>query len=274
MALTVIVQFSVLSIAMWWLWRKSRVSLQSRASARVGSTGSVSDNHDLLGTKSSGDEDRYATLRILVFHLQLLALVVSTGAGRSLPEWLAGPMISVSDASSFQLSSLLAPECYVKAGLHKQLWLTAAMPVIVAILCGAVAFVVDRVSRRPDPLRRERGASLALAALNLLYLPVAQISLSALGCFDTRQSKIGGSRFLNRYLYIACDEKWARTTVFPAVLCVLWVTVLPVVVSVFSVRARRDAQRQFNRLDYMNEVHFADVLHVQLFDSYKDQLWW
>jgi hypothetical protein len=78
MALTVIAQLSVISIALWWLWRKSGTSLQSRANARVGSIASVSDNRDSLGTGSNGDEDRYATLRILVFHLQLLALVVTT----------------------------------------------------------------------------------------------------------------------------------------------------------------------------------------------------
>jgi hypothetical protein len=101
---------------------------------------------------------------------------------------------------------------------------------------------------------------MALALLNLLFLPTVQLAFTALACTDTRESPA----HLNLLPFVACDSAW-RTAVLPAAV----VTALVPFALLLRYPSNNDQRRQS---DFAESLHAVLRSRTQGFQAHV--AWW
>jgi hypothetical protein len=179
-------------------------------------------------------------LKLLIFHSQQLSLLFLSSV--SLPTMLGGFVRVSSNASTgFSPSSLLAMDCLGSWTLEHKCLMALLTPMIICAVAAANRWWHLRRVRNAIPFdARAGGAAPArstesdsddaqtlsnkingtcMAMMYMLLMPCVQVSLTALGCTDTRES---AHTYLNLQPFVRCDDHW-RTRIFPpAFLAMLW----------------------------------------------------
>jgi hypothetical protein len=117
--------------------------------------------------------------------------------------------------------------------LRGELWTGFGLLVFAVAACVLLQLAAACRSRGVDPFGnrgpassdwRARAAAMAVALLNLLFLPTAQLAFTALACTDSREPL----RHLNLLPWVACDGSW-RTQLLPPALLVSLFALVPFV---------------------------------------------
>jgi hypothetical protein len=177
-------------------------------------------------------------LKLLIFHSQQLSLLFLSSV--SLPTMLSGFVRVSSNASTgFSPSLLLAMDCLGSWTLEHKCLMALLTPLLICAVAAANRWWYLRRVRKFNPFDALGIAAPArstesddhaqtlsnkingtcMAMMYMLLMPCVQVSLTALGCTDTRES---AHTYLNLQPFVRCDEHW-RTRIFPpAFLAMLW----------------------------------------------------
>jgi hypothetical protein len=168
-------------------------------------------------------------LKLLLFHSQQASLMLFSAS--TLPASLRGMLFASGAASnSLSLSSLVALECLSSWTLATRCWLAVAAPLLLA----ALAACTHLLARCCFPPQRRawttRVYGVCISCLYFVLFPSAQVALTALACTDRSEAAtaLGAEVYLNLQPWTACDARWRREVLPPALLAALfWLLAFP-----------------------------------------------